>query len=160
MMVSFGTFSQTKFGFVDSQKLMDTMPSRIVALEKLQAHEKQLINDLKTLQADIQKLEEDYQKNLPNMSLVVRQAAEKKLQEKHNQFQTSQQSSQEELQAYGEELNNPILDRIEKAIAIVAERQKLTMVVDKSSTLFHAADMDITKLVAVELMKLEKEVKN
>lgn len=157
MLLSFGSMAQVKIGFVDSQRLLDTMPSRKAAIEKIMEHEKQLIEDLKSLQAEIQKMEKEYQEKVNNMTPVIRQSFEKKLQDKYTQFQTSQQSSQEELQAYGEELNAPILERLQNAVKIVAERQKLAMVVDKTSTLYSAADMDITPTVAAELLRLEKE---
>ncbi len=157
MLLSFGSMAQVKIGFVDSQRLLDTMPSRKAAIEKIMEHEKQLIEDLKSLQAEIQKMEKEYQEKVNNMTPVIRQSFEKKLQDKYTQFQTSQQSSQEELQAYGEELNAPILERLQNAVKIVAERQKLAMVVDKTSALYSAADMDITSTVAAELLRLEKE---
>lgn len=149
--------AQVKIGFVDSQRLLDTMPSRKAAIEKIMEHEKQLIEDLKSLQTEIQKMEKEYQEKVNNMTPVIRQSFEKKLQDKYTQFQTSQQSSQEELQAYGEELNAPILERLQNAVKIVAERQKLAMVVDKTSALYSAADMDITSTVVAELLRLEKE---
>lgn len=157
MLLSFGSMAQVKIGFVDSQRLLDTMPSRKAAIEKIMEHEKQLIEDLKSLQTEIQKMEKEYQEKVNNMTPVIRQSFEKKLQDKYTQFQTSQQSSQEELQAYGEELNAPILERLQNAVKIVAERQKLAMVVDKTSALYSAADMDITSTVVAELLRLEKE---
>lgn len=159
MLVSFGAMAQVKIGFVDSQKLLDTMPSRKVAMEKYMAHEKEVAEEFNAMRADLEKAYEKYQADQGNMTPVLRQAAEKKIMDKERMVQERQQSIQQELQAFGEELNVPILDRIQKSINIVSERQKLTMVVDKSSTLYFAPDMDITSAVAVELMKLEKDVK-
>jgi len=159
MLVSFGTMAQVKIGFVDSQKLLDTMPSRKVAMEKYMAHEKEVAEEFNVMRADLQKAYEEYQRKQGDMTPVLRQAAEKKIMDKERAVEERQQSIQQELQAFGEELNVPILDRIQKAINIISDRQKLTMVVDKSSTLYFAPEMDITKIVAVELMKLEKELK-
>lgn len=150
--------AQVKIGFVDTQKLLDTMPSRKVAMEKYLAHEKELADEVRTMDESIKKLVKDFEENYKNRTPVLNQSAEKKITEKQRQLEERYESIQEELQAYGNELNLPILDRIQKAIAIVAERQKLSMVVDKSSTLYSAADMDITSTVAVELIRLEKEI--
>lgn len=157
MLVSFGAMSQVKVGFVDSQKLLDTMPSRKAALVKYQSHEKELAEEFNTMRTDLEKAYADYQAKQGDLTPVLRQAAEKKIMDKERLIQERQQSIQEELQAFGEELNIPILDRIQKAISIVSERQKLSMVVDKSTTLYFAPDMDITNVVAVELLRLEKE---
>jgi outer membrane protein len=159
MLMSFGTMAQVKIGFVDSQRLLDTMPSRKAAMEKYLAHEKELADEFRLMRADLEKVYADYQSKVGDMTPVLRQAAEKKIMDKEQAVQGRQESIQQELQAYGEELNIPILDKIQKAIAIISERQKLSMVVDKSSTLYFAPEMDITSAVAVELLKLEKESK-
>lgn len=157
MLVSFGTMAQVKIGFVDSQKLLDTMPSRKTAMEKYLAHEKELSEEFTAMRTDLEKAYADYQAKQGDLTPVLRQAAEKKIMDKERVVQERQQSIQQELQAFGEELNVPILDRIQKAISIISERQKLTMVIDKTSTLYFAPEMDITSVVAVELLKLEKE---
>lgn len=155
--LSFGTMAQVKIGFVDSQKLLDTMPSRKVAMDKYLAHEKEVTTEFNTMRAELEKAYADYQAKQGDLTPVLRQAAEKKIMDKERAVQERQQSIQQELQAFGEELNVPILDRIQKAISIISERQKLSMVVDQSSTLYFAPEMDITNIVAVELLRLEKE---
>ncbi|MCO5258803.1 MAG: OmpH family outer membrane protein [Crocinitomicaceae bacterium] len=159
MMVSFGTMAQVKIGFVDSQKLLDTMPSRKAALEKYKSHEKSLSDEFNILRADLEKAYADYQAKQGDLTPVLRAAAEKKIMDKERSLQDRQETIQQELQAYGEELNVPILDRVQKAIGVIADKQKLSMVVDKSSTLYFDPSMDITSQVVVELLKLEKEAK-
>lgn len=158
ILMSFGTMAQVKIGFVDSQKLLDTMPSRKIATEKYLTHEKELAEEIRAMDAELQKLIKDLETNGGNKTPVLRQAAEKKIMEKERQLEERYESVQQELQAFGNELNKPILNRIQKAVSTVAERQKLSMVVDKSSTLYSAADMDITSAVAVELIRLEQEI--
>lgn len=155
VLVSVSSFAQVKVGFVDSQKLLDTMPSRQDAMDKYLAHEQKLGEELKLMQEDLQKAYADYQAKLGDLSPVLRQAAEKKILTKEQAVQQRQQTIQQELVAYGEELNAPILERVQKAIKIISEKQKLTMVVDKSTTLYFDPQMDITSSVVVELLKLE-----
>ncbi len=154
VLLSFGSMAQVKIGFVDTQKLLDTMPSRKVAIEKIVAYEAELMEEIKAMDAEVQKLIADYQNN-GGRTPVLQQALQKKITEKQAQLEQRYESAQQDMQAYGNELNAPILEKMQKAIAIVAERQKLAMVVDKTSTLFNAAEMNITKEVAVELIKLE-----
>ena len=150
VLLSFGSMAQVKIGFVDTQRLLDTMPSRKVAMDKYRAHEKDLADEIKTMDAELQKLAADYQAKAGDMTPVIRQATEKKLADKQRQLEERYQSVQQELQAYSEELNIPILGRINKAISIISERQKLSMVLDQSSTLYFAPELDVTNAVAVE----------
>lgn len=39
--IGFSTFAQTKIGHVDSQKLLDTLPSRDIAIKKLDSMKRQ-----------------------------------------------------------------------------------------------------------------------
>lgn len=157
--MSFSSMAQVKLGFVDFQKFMDTLPSRKVALVKYQEHEKSLIDELQGMRAEYEKMVADYQAKVGGLTPVLRQSFEKRISDKQRQFQERQEAMQAELEAYGEELNIPILDKITKAVNIVAERQKLSMVVDKSTTLYYDPTMEITSLVVVELLRIDKESK-
>ena len=66
-----------------------------------------------------------------------------------------QQSLSQEMQAYSEELNGPILKRVQKAVEIVADRRKLEYVIDETNTLYFKGGVDLTKEVVIELLKLE-----
>ena len=61
MLMSFGVMAQVKIGFVDSQKLLDTMPSRKAAMEKYLAHEKELADEFNVMRSDLEKAYADYQ---------------------------------------------------------------------------------------------------
>ena len=56
-----------------------------------------------------------------------------------------------------QELNNPILERIQKAVEIVADRKKLSYVIDISTTLYHKGGIDLTPEVMVELLRLDAD---
>ena len=60
-----------------------------------------------------------------------------------------------EMQAYSNELNAPILGMVQKAVEIVAERKKLSYVIDESVTLYFKGGVDITSEVIAELLKLD-----
>ena len=75
--------------------------------------------------------------------------------EKEQRMQSRQASLQKEMQVYGQELNAPILERIQKSVQMVAERKKLSYVIDESVTLYFKGGTDITKEVLAELLKLD-----
>lgn len=156
VMLSLGASAQVKIGFVDAQRLLDTMPSRKVAAEKYMAQEKEAYEELQALDNELSKMLADYEAKRADMSPVLRESAERKITDKQKALQEREQLVTQELQAYSNELNAPILKKVQDAVKIVSERKKLSMVVDKSTTLYYSPEFDITNEVGVEVMKLEK----
>lgn len=156
VMMSMGTMAQMKVGFVDAQRILDTMPSRKVAAEKYMTYEKESYEELQIMQADLEKAYADYQIKEKDMSPVLKESAQRKLMEKERLLQERQQVLTQELQAYSNELNAPILQKVQDAVKLVSERKKLSYVMDQSSTLYFSPELDITVEVAIEVLKLEK----
>lgn len=156
VLMSLGATAQVKVGFVDSQRLLDTMPSRKIAADKYVAYEKESYSELQIMQADLEKAYADYQLKEKDMSPVLKESAQRKLMEKERLFNERQQGVSQELQAYSNELNAPILQKVQDAVKIVSERKKVSYVMDQSSTLYFSPDLDMTAEVAVELLKLDK----
>ena len=156
VMMSMGTMAQMKVGFVDAQRILDTMPSRKAAAEKYLAYEKESYDELQIMQADLEKAYADYQAKEIDMSPVLKESAQRKLMEKERLLQERQQVLTQELQAYSNELNAPILQKVQDAVKLVSERKKLSYVMDQSSTLYYSPELDITVEVAAEVLKLEQ----
>lgn len=149
--------AQMKIGHVNSQQLLDTMPSRKIAMQKLAEFEKEGYTELRTMEEDLNKAIAAYQAKMKDLSPVMQQIEEEKLMKKQNALEERQQSLQYEMQAYSTELNTPILGRVQEAVKRVAELKKLSYVIDESVTLYFGGGVDITAEVAAELMKLEAE---
>lgn len=148
-------FGQQKVGHVDSQKLLDTMPSRKAAQEQLRAFEENGYKELQEMDADLQKSYALYEKNKPTMSPIIQKIEEEKIMKKQQAIQEREQSLQEQLQAISQELNKPILERVKKAVEIVADRKKLSYVVAEDTLLYSKGGLDITAEVITELLKLD-----
>jgi len=157
--IGFSTFAQTKIGHVDSQKLLDTLPSRDIAIKKLDSMKTAGMQELQLMDADFQKAYQDYMTNQASKSPAERQIIEGRLMQKQQMLEATQASLEEGLQIMSEELNKPILDRVEKAIEIVADRKKLNYVIDVSATLYSKGGIDITNEVIVELLLLDAAAK-
>ena len=155
VVIGFSTFAQTKIGHVDSQKLLDTLPSRDIAIKKLDSMKTAGMQELQLMDADFQKAYQDYGVKQAQMSPAERQIVEGRLMQKQQMLEATQASLEEGLQIMSEELNKPILDRVQKAIDIVAERKKLNYVLDVSSTMYSKGGIDITSEVIVELLLLD-----
>jgi Skp family chaperone for outer membrane proteins len=70
-------------------------------------------------------------------------------------IETTNQSLKDLLIETSNELNIPLQDRINRAIAVVAERMKLAYVVEATTLLYSAGGEDITDKVIVVLLALD-----
>jgi outer membrane protein len=158
VMFSVGTvMAQSKVAHVNSQKLLDTLPSRKIAITKLQEFEANGVKELQEMEADFNAALAKYEADRPKMTPVEIKITEDKLMKKQTNIQEREQSLQQEMQLYSQELNKPILDRVQKSVEIVSDRKKLNYVIDESTTLYYKGGMDITNEVIIELLRLDAE---
>lgn len=158
LIFSVGTVSaQSKVGHVNSQKLLDTLPSRKDALLKLKDFETSGMKELKEMEDDLNIAVAKYEKDAPNMAPILKKIEEDKLMKKNQALQEREQSLNQEMQAYSQELNKPILERVQKAVEIVADRKKINYVIDESVTLYFKGGTDLTPEVLTELLRLDAE---
>lgn len=158
VMFSMGTvMAQSKVAHVNSQKLLDTLPSRKVAMVKLKEFEAAGIKELQEMEADFNVALGKYEKERPNMTPMLIKIEEEKLMRKQQNIQDREQGLNQEMQMYSQDLNKPILERVQKAVEIVSERRKLNYVIDESVTLYFKGGTDITQEVVVELLRLDAE---
>ena len=92
-----------------------------------------------------------------DMSPVLLKMEQDKLMKKQQDIEARQGELEQGLQVYNEELNKPILDRIQKAIEIVADRKKLSYVIDESAALYFKGGIDCTAEAIIEVLKLDAE---
>jgi outer membrane protein len=158
VMFSMGTVvAQSKVAHVNSQKLLDTLPSRKAAMVKLKEFEAEGIKELQEMEADFNGALAKYEKERPNMQQFLIKIEEEKLMKKQQSIQDREQSLNQQIQMYSQELNKPILERVQKAVEIISERKKLNYVIDESVTLYFKGGVDITSEVVVELLRLDAE---
>ena len=149
--------AQTKIAHVNSQQLLDTMPSRKQAIKEIQAFQKEGMAELDELENQLRKLYQEYETAQKNgESPLMLEMKAKKIQAKEQAYQERQSTLEQDLQILQQRYNDPILRRVQEAVKIVSDRKKLNYVFDLSSTLYASGD-DITSEVMVELLRLEKE---
>lgn len=149
--------AQSKVAHVNSQKLLDTMPSRKLAMSNLAELEKAYYGELKEMEEDLQKVYKTYTEKADAMPPVARQVEEEKIQRKQAALQQREQEIQQDLQNKAAAMNEPILERVKKAVEIVSDRKKINYVINEEATLYFKGGMDITNEVIVELLKLDAE---
>ena len=147
--------AQTKIAHVNSQNLLDTMPSRKVAIKQITDFQTEGSKELQEMQAQIQTLYTEYDASQKSgESPLMLEMKAKKIQAKEQSYQDRQNTLEQDLQVIQGRLNEPILKRVQEAVKIVADRKKINYVLDISTTLYASGD-DITTEVAIELLKLE-----
>ena len=149
--------AQQKIAHFNSQKLLDTLPSRKAAIDQLKLFEQNGVQELKEMEADFNKQVAIYEKARPTMSPVIIKIEEEKLMKKQQALEERQQTLNTEMQAVSQELNKPILERVQKAVEVVSDRKKLSYVIDETVTLYFKGGMDITSEVLVELLRMDSE---
>jgi outer membrane protein len=149
--------AQSRVAHVNSQKLLDTLPSRKLALNKLKDFETNGLKELKEMEADLNTSYAKYEKERSNMIQAQIKIEEDKLMKKQQNIQEREQSLNQEMQILSQELNKPILERVQKAVEIVSDRKKLNYVIDESTILYFKGGMDITSEVLSELLRIDAE---
>lgn len=141
---SFVGFSQ-KFGYVNSQELLVSMPEVKAADTELETYQKQLVavgqSKVQEFEAEYKKYGEDSQKGI--LSQVQIQAKEAELVKKQEELQKYEYEIQTQLAAKREELYKPLLDKVKLAIETYGKENGFTMIFDTSAgSILHAVESD------------------
>jgi outer membrane protein len=153
---SFTGFSQVKIAHLDVQKVIDTLPSYKAAKKEIQALMNDAERDLKELENAFLKIQDELDEAIAqNASQMTIDRIRKRGQTAQERYYQAEQMWQRDMQILNNRLNQPILDLIQKAIDNVAERLKITYVLDVAAT-HYAKGEDITNLVIAEALALDK----
>lgn len=148
--------AQSKIAHLNSQEIMEAMPSYKEAVMRLQNFEKEGYEELQAMKMDFDQAVQAYQADVQsgNLTPVLQQSKEQRLAKKEQDLMERQQSLQTEMQAYSQELNQPILKTVEEAVKIVSDRNNYEYVFDVSTLMIHNGP-DITADVIAEIAKIE-----
>ncbi len=153
-MISTGTFAQKqKYGYINSDELLQIMPGADTAVAKYQAYAQSLDTILMSMQQELNSKYETFTASQAKMSDLVKQTKTKELQELQDRIKSFQTSAQEDLQKKQNELLQPIIDKAKSAIEKVAKANGYSMILDSRQgiLLYAAATEDILPLVKKEL---------
>ena len=157
LIISASSFAQSKIGHVNSQELLDTLESRKLAIKQLDDFKLEGMKELQEMNKAFESAYIIFQQKEKEYSPVILKIEQEKLGRKQQELESRQQELEKGLQIYNEELNKPILDRITQAIEIVADRKKLSYIIDESATLYSKGGIDCTAEVMIELVRLDTE---
>ncbi len=152
--------STYKFGHIDSQKLLQSLPESEQAQKALEAEGKTIQDQMETMEVEYNNKVNDYVNNdkLPagdakKWSEIVKADKEKELQDLGKRIQEFQQNANTIIQNKRTEFFKPILEKVDKAIKDVAKENKFTYIFDIATLLYFSEEsIDITPMVKAKLL--------
>jgi outer membrane protein len=140
------SFAETKVGYVDVQKAVQSTAAGKKAKDQLDAEFKKRKDSLDKKKADIEKLGQDLEKKKSVLSEEVLGKKQMDLQEQMMGFQKDVSQNQLEIQKKEKELIEPILEKMRKVIEKVSSAKGFSMVIEKTAqnVLFASKDSDLT----------------
>jgi outer membrane protein len=155
-MVGVSASAQTlKFGHIDFQGLISTMPEREVAQKAMAKMQTDLESQLAVMQKEYQTKGQEYVALVKqaNVTDAIRQAKEADIQSLQERITTFQQQAQENLQKEESKQFQPVVEKARKAIGEVAKEQGMLYVFEVNSVLYYnsAQSTDMMPLVKAKL---------
>ncbi len=153
LMAPLCTFAQ-KFGHINSQEIMSQMPEFIKARGEIEAQAKQYENELKSMQDELTRKGEEYEKGKSTMNATAQQQKEDELQQLYQKIQQAYQDNQQALQQKQQELMQPITTKLVNAIKTVGDKGGYTYIMDLSMGIPYISttlSKDVTSEVKAQL---------
>lgn len=148
--------AQSSIAHVNTQRVLDTMPSRKAAVKEIENFEERAVRELQETQEKLQRDFQKLQSEKATMSPTAYKFEENRLMKKSQEFQQRQQELDQQIQILSQELNAPVLDRVQEAIENVCKTEKVDYVIDESALLY-SKGRDLTNKVIAEVMKMENK---
>lgn len=124
---------QVRVGYMNPQEVINQVPERADIEKKLNSFIEQKRAELQQRSADFQEAVADYQQNSSSMSEEQRSQREQELASREEELMKMQQNIRQQIQQRRAEMMSPIYDRMDKAIAAVAESMNLDFVLNEAT---------------------------
>jgi outer membrane protein len=124
------TAQSFKFGHINNDELIQSMPEYDSATVKLEKFRKELVNALELMQVEWNNKSDSYQKESKNLSDIVKQTKEQELMDIQKRIQDFQANAQTQLQNKQTEVFQPIYTKVDKAIKDVGKENGYLYVFD------------------------------
>ena len=132
MFAPMATFAQ-KFGHVNSQEIVQAMPEFTKARTDIEALTKQYEADLKSMQEELQKKSEAYEKEQASLPANIKERREKELQDMYQKIQQSYQDNQQALAKEQQEKMQAITTKVLDAIKAIGAAGNYVYIMDVTS---------------------------
>lgn len=155
LMAPLAAFAQ-KFGKVNTQNIMQSLPEISKINGELEATAKQFENELKSMQDELQRQSEAYDKGKSTMNATAQQQKEQELQQLYQKIQQTYQDNQQALQKAQQEKMQPVITKVRNAIANVGKTGGYTYIFEEGVPVYTGAAVeDVTSKVQAEINKMK-----
>lgn len=154
MTAGFVQAQELKFGHINMQELIMELPEKADADKKLQAEAEVLQKRMQAMSEEHEKKFREYLEQRETMPELIRSSMEKEIQDIEQRLQNYQTMAQQTLQRKEQELYQPLLEKIQRAVDTVGQEQGLIYIFDLSTqvVLYHSEkSMDCGPLVKAKL---------
>lgn len=134
-------------GYIDLQKVMVESDKGKEAKQVLTQEADRLKKNLDGKQDELQKMKDAIEKQGTTLTAEARADREKQYQNKLKDYQRLANDYQTELQQKDQEITQKILKDLEEVIKSIGEREKYTLIIEKSQALYVSPTIDITPKV-------------
>jgi outer membrane protein len=144
---------EMKVGIVDMQRAIQTSETGKKAKSQLEEAFNKKKKELQMEEANLKKLQEEFQKKQAALSDSAKKEQQMKLQEKFMKYQELLQKSQAEIQKKEQEMSEPIIRKIREKVTEIAKKKGYQLILEKNDSviLFSMDKDDLTEEVMKSL---------
>lgn len=139
--------SSIKIGVVNTEKILRESSPALQAQKKIEQEFMPRDEEIKKITAQAKILQEKLEKNGATMEETERRSLERNLANLSREYQRAQKQMREDLSARQNEEYGLILDRINRAISKIAEREKYDLILQLQDSVYRSQRIDITDQV-------------
>lgn len=155
LMAPLATFAQ-KFGKVNTQTIMQALPEIAKINGELQAQSKTYENELKSMQDELTRQNDAYEKGKSTMNATAQKQKEQELQTLYQKIQQTYQDNQQALQKKQQELMQPVVTKVRNAIDAVGKAGGFTYIFEDGVAVYTGANVeDVTSRVQTQISKMK-----
>ena len=147
-----------KFGHLNAQEVMASMPEFIKARGEIEASAKKYENDLTAMQDELKRKSDEYDKTKSTMNASKQQETEASLQQMYQKIQQTYQDNQQALQKAQQEKMTPITSKLVDAIKAVGKTGGYVYIMDVSAGIPYISETlskDATTGLKTQLAKMK-----
>ena len=139
--------AQPKLAYVDVQRAIQETEEGKAARTRLKGEFEQRKSQIDKKSADLEKMQQEYEKQLPVLSDDAKRKKQEEFQKALLDARKSAGDLQEDMTRQEQQAMANILQRLQQVVAEIAERESLSFVMDKGSLLYGPPAADITNEV-------------
>lgn len=141
-----------KFGIINTQQVMETMPEIKTVQEQMEASSKKYQTEFDNLQAEFKKKYEEFQALEESTPQAIRDRRMQEMQELDHKIQQFRETALQDQQRQQQQLMAPIQEKVMKAIQSVGDEGGYTFIFENMMPVYTGKDVtDITPAVKTRL---------